>query len=247
MSSTGTAQRQRPTIAPDGSSNFNDRNTGYGERYVIDIANSLHDQADEGSVYMVGNPTIDTAVGMGVLAAYSATIGPMLFIANTDTKRSIRLIALKMFRFTVAPASGTSTMFAVDVDTSLRLSTAPTGGVNRTSGVVNVNPAYPNDFNGVVYAATGGSMLTLVAAAAGRTVTRGMLSNSIPVALDQQLLVFGQGNPGATALAAGVGMRVAGAGPVVIPPGCSGMIEIYYPSNAITGASFEYELLMSQR
>lgn len=247
MSSTGTAQRKRPTLTPDGNSNFNDRNSGYGDRYVLDIASSLVDQADEGSVYMVANPTIDTAVGMGVLAAYSATVGPVLFVANMDAQRTIRLLTLKMFRFTVAPASGTSTMFAVDVDTSLRLSTAPTGGVNRSGGVVNVNPAYPNDFGGVVYAATGGSMLTLVAAANGRTVSRGMISNSIPVALDQQLLVFGQLNPGATALAAGVGMRVANAGPVVIPPGCSAMIEVYYPSNAITGASFEYELLMSQR
>lgn len=246
MVSTATAQRARPTPAADGSSAFNDRSSPYGDRMVGDILGSRPDLADEGSFYSASNATPDTAVGCGVIAAYASTT-PLFLVSNTaapGTGRTIKLDSLRMFRFTVAPASGTCTLFSVEVDTTPRLVAAPSGGVQAT--VVNVNPSKANDFEGQVWGFSGGTVLTVAAAANKRIVTRGMISHSIPVVLDEQVLTFGQPANG-TALAAGVGRRIAHAGPVVIPPGCSAAIHVYYPSNAITGASFEWELLMSQR
>jgi hypothetical protein len=202
--------------------------------------------ADEGSYYVVTNPTIDTTVAYGVITAYVVTT-PAFHIANTAPAggRSIFLDFLKL-RVTVAPASATNWKYVVDIDSSTRLSTAPTGGADRTDGVFNVNPLMPNDFEGVIYAFTGGTVLTVMGATNKRTVAHGAWAQSIPIVLDEMVLKFGQGDTDANAITT-VGRRTASAPPVVIPPGCSASIHMYGTSNAITGMSAEYSLGLWQR
>ena len=151
-----------------------------------------------------------------------------------------------MSRETVAPASATNWKYVVDLDTSQRLSTAPTGGVNRTAGVNNVNPLMPNDFEGQVWAFTGGTVLTVMAMSSGRTIAHGAIAQSIPLVLDELVIQFGQGDS-VPAAATAVTKRIAGAPPCVIPPGCSAAIHQYGTSNAITGLSAEYSIGMWQR
>ena len=147
---------------------------------------------------------------------------------------------------TVAPASATNWKYVVDLDSSERLSTAPTGGANRTAGVNNVNPLMPNDFEGQVWAFTGGTVLTVMAATSVRTIAHGAIAQSIPLVLDELVIQFGQGDnvPGS---ATAVTKRIAAAPPCVIPPGCSAAIHQYGTSNAITGMSAEYSLGLWQR
>ena len=237
--------RRRPTPVTDGLTGASaDRRTPYGDLNNYSIPR--YSLADEGSYYHVTNPTIDTTVGYGVLAAYAATT-PAFLVVNTAVAggRTIFLDFLTL-RVTVAPASATNWKYVVDVDSTQRISTAPTGGANRTSEVNNINPLMPNDFEGQVWAFTGGTVLTVMAASNARKVAHGPWANSIPVALDEMTIQFGNGAIGATPVAT-VGRRVVGAGPVIIPPGCSAAIHMYGASNAITGMSAEYSMGLWQR
>ena len=246
MDEDSIVTRRRPTPVPDGSRGAtNPRFSPYGE--YPNNQTVRQGIADEGSYYSVVNPTIDTAVAFGAIAAYAATT-PFFLVSNTAAAggRTIFLDSLKML-CTVVPASATNWKFLVETDSTLRLSTAPTGGVNRTAGVKNLNPLMPNDFEGQVWTGTAGTVLTVMAASDGRIVSQGRIAHAIPVALDELMIVFGQSDGGQTTAAAVVSRRVGYAGPVVIPPGCSAAIHMFGTSNAITGISFEYELNFWQR
>lgn len=237
----GTVRELRPAPTADNTAVLSDsRITKYLEPVSRIIDRDV--LAREGSYYTVTNPTVDTTVACGIIAAYAATT-PLFHIVNTDASRTITLDYIKL-RVTIAPASGTSTKFVIDVDNSLRNSTAPTGGVSRT--VNNLNPAVSNDFNGQFWAFTGGTVLTIMAASASRTVANGTISHSIPLVLDELMLVFGQ-NSAPAGPATAVTRRIGYAPPVVVPPGASASIFIYFPSNAATGLSAEYEAGLWQR
>jgi hypothetical protein len=238
--------RRRPNPVNDGLAGASTwRVSGYGDQ--VQYQSQRNALVDEGSYYGVCNPTIDTTVGYGVITAYVVTT-PAFHIANTDVPsaagaRTIFLDFLKL-RVTVAPASATNWKYVVDIDSSPRISTAPTGGAELT--VKNFNPLIGNDFPGRVWAFTGGTVLTVMAANNVRTVAHGAWANSIPIVLDEMVLKFGQGEGDANAVTT-VGRRVASAPPIAIPPGCSASIHMYGTSNAITGMSAEYSLGMWAR
>lgn len=237
--------RLRPTRVVDGiQGQSNHRVSPYGD--PVSYQTSRNALADEGSYYGVTNPTIDTTVAYGVLAAYAVTT-PAFHIANVDPVggRTIFLDFLKL-RVTVAPASATNWKYVVDVDSSPRISTAPTGGAERTSGVFNVNPGAAQDFPGRIWAFTGGTVLTVMAATNVRTIAHGSWMQTIPIALDEMVLQFGQGETSGNGPST-VGRRFAATVPVAIPPGCSASIHMYGASNAITGMSAEYSLGMWAR
>lgn len=230
----------RPTRVPDGSiAAVPVRRGAYGDAYQLPAQTPRNLLAEEGSYYTVTNPTPDTTVACGIIAAYVATT-PLFHIANLAPTggRSIFLDTLKL-RVTVAPASAVNAIYTIDVDSTPRLSTAPTGGALRT--INNVNPARPNDAEAAVYAFTGGTVLTVMAAAAARTIAHGAIAHSIPLAHDELVLAFGQDMVGASPATA-VTRRIATPPPVVIPPQCSASIHIYFVTNSVTGLSAEYEL-----
>lgn len=236
--------RRRPTPVPDGTrGGSNPRYSPYGEYGIYQTPRAAI--ADEGSYYSAVNPTIDTAVGFGAIAAYAATT-PFFLVSNTAPVggRSIFLDSLKLL-LTVIPASATNWKFLIETDSTTRLSTAPTGGARAT--VNNVNPAMPNDFEGQVWAGTGGTVLTVMAAADGRKISQGRIAHAIPVALDELMLVFGQHDGGQAGSAAVVQRRTGYAAPCVIPPQCSAAIHMFGTSNAITGMSAEFDFNMWQR
>ena len=239
-------RRLRPNGGAEGTSDFNKRYSPYGDQSMQVVTPPAHRAllAEEGSYYTVTNPTPDTPVACGIIAAYVVTT-PLFHIANLEGAggRNIILDYVKL-RVTVAPASGVNAIYTVDVDSSPRVSTAPTGGSNRT--VNNVNPSRANDFGGQVWAFTGGAVLTVMAGSNVRTIGHGAIAHSIPIAHDELLLTFGQPQSiGAPATA--VTRRVGNCPPVVIPPQCSASIHIYFVSNAATGLSAEYEMGLWQR
>lgn len=245
MDNESQVKERRPTPVPDGSvAAVAVRRSGYGDAYALVPSTPRNLLADEGSYYTVTNPVPDTTVACGVIAAYVATT-PLFHIANTAPQggRSISLDTLKL-RVTIAPASGINAIYTIDVDGSTRLSTAPTGGADRT--INNVNPALPNDAEAKVFAFTGGTVLTIMAAASARTIAHGAIAHSIPIAQDELVLAFGQDMVGSSPATA-VTRRIATPPPVVIPPQCSASIHIYFVSNAATGLSAEYELGFWQR
>ena len=241
-----TIYRRRPNPGVEGGTNLNPRRTPYGDasEVVVIPPATRATLAEEGSYYTVTNPTPDTTVACGIIAAYVVTT-PLFHIANLEQAggRNITLDYIKL-RVTVAPASGENAIYTVDVDSSPRVSTAPTGGANRT--VNNVNPNAPQDFNGQFWAFTGGTVLTIMAGASVRTIGHGAIAHSIPIAHDELLLTFGQPESVASPATA-VSRRVGNAPPVVIPPQCSASIHIYFVSNASTGLSAEYEAGLWQR
>lgn len=240
----GVIRKLIPNRNPDGGY-LEQRLSPYGDQLVMPV--DQRTAALEGSHYVVTNPTIDTAVGYGPIAAYVATT-PLFLVVNTAASggRDIILDYLKML-VTAVPTSASNYKFLVEVDNTQRLSTAPTGGVNRTAGVVNVNISRPNDFEGQVWSGTGGTVLTVMAAASPRIVTHGRIAHSIPVVFDELLVMFGATAGGQASPATAVTRRVGYAGPVIIPPGCSAAIHLYGTSNVITGISAEYELALTQR
>lgn len=238
----GTIRELRPTSSPEGTVVATDnRITRYSESITRPMDRDV--LAREGSYYTVTNPVPDTTVACGIIAAYVVTT-PLFHIANFDSVRSITLDYIKL-RVTVAPASGINAIYTLDVDSSTRTSTAPTGGANRT--VNNVNPLATNDFNGQFWAFTGGTVLTVMAASGAlRTIGHGAIAHSIPIAHDELLLTFGQ-SQSSVAPATAVTRRVGLAPTCVIPPGCSASVHIYFVSNASTGLSAEYEAGLWQR
>jgi hypothetical protein len=243
MLADSLVKRARPTPVADGIfGQSQDRRSPYGDLVVYQ--NQRGALADEGSYYTVTNPTIDTTVAYGVLAAYAVTT-PAFHIANTAAAggRSIFMDFIKL-RVTVAPASATNWKLVVDVDNTPRLSTAPTGGVQRT--VNNANPAAASDFEGQVWAFTGGTVLTIMGGAQVRTLYNVVWRASIPIVLEEMVVQFGESETGSNNVTT-VGRVTASCGPVVIPPQCSASFHMYGASNAITGMSAEYSLGMWQR
>lgn len=237
-------RRLRPGGGNEGSSDFNKRYSPYGDTYVQSTTPSSHrgQLAEEGSYYTVVNPIPDTTVACGIIAAYVVTT-PLFHIANGSSSRNIILDYVKL-RVTTAPASAVNAIYTVDVDNSPRLSTAPTGGSNRS--VNNVNPASSQDFQGAVYAFTGGTVLTVMGGSNVRTIGHGAIAHSIPLVHDELLLTFG-GPQAISSPATAVSRRVGSCPPVVIPPGCSASIHIYFVTNSVTGLSAEYEMGLWQR
>lgn len=234
-------QTARPTRQLDGNTPLTERNGAYGERLFVPAqpANGRQWLAEEGSYYIGCNPTISTAVAAAVNATYDSTKG-FFVIQNTDDPSNGRRIFLDYLRMlvTVAPASGTQARFAIVIDQALRTPTAGQAEVTMN----NADPRHANDFPGKVYSLTGGAVLTVPAvSAAARVVANGSLRQSIPIVLDELILQFGGHAQGATPVAT-VGRQVSQAGPVIIPPGCSAEVVIWFPSNAATGASFEFEV-----
>lgn len=240
-----TTAIRRPTAIPDGTNGINSRADEYGEGMVVPVLPERYALAKEGSYYTFTNPTIDTGVGYGVMAAYAVTT-PAFHVANTAPTggRTIYLDYLHL-RPTVAPASATNWKIVIDVDTSTRL-TSISGGASRP--VNNVNPFFPiNDFEGLVYAFTAGTVITVAAAQSVRTIYHFTLAQAIPVVQDEYLITFGTGFEMGLAHTATITKKYASCPPVVIPPGCSASIHMYGASNAITGMSAEYDGGLVQR
>ena len=97
----------------------NVRGGRYGEQYVLPLISTKHLLADEGSYFIATNPTPGAALAYNVQAAFSDTV-PLLYIQNNDSKanplgKRMYLDYIKLI-CSVAPASSTGARFAVKTD-----------------------------------------------------------------------------------------------------------------------------------
>jgi hypothetical protein len=214
-----------------------------GEIIVKNSSESFQQQADEGSYFVATNPTIGTAVATAVNASYDITKGHFVIFNNNTTASGIRCYPdyIKMIP-TVAPASGTNAMYALQLDNTNRYSA---GGAVGTVKNVNMDNTTKTSSTSV-YAPTGGTIITVgTATSAARIVGRGVLRSVIPAVNDAMILKFGYGNNISSATAAGT--TVAVAPPIVVGPQQSLVVIIWYASNASTGISFEFEVGFTEK
>lgn len=212
----------------------------YREIYVLPISTTTHWLADEGTYFVATNPTPGTAIAGAVNAAVSETAGNLLYIKNNDGVGNSRnkRIYMQYLRLitTVAPASGLTGHCFMKVDNINRFGSGGTAitptNVNMDTSAATVSQVYF------------GALTTVAPSIAARTVHRSVMRSVVPVINDETIFVFG-GNEfaGASTLGGTVaGRSIIPSAPVIIGPQQNLCMQVWYPSNATTPASYEFEI-----
>lgn len=236
---TGSVRRAKPALLLDGAESPV-RLGRYGETISSSLFPGKQALADEGSCFVATNPTPGTALAFAVNATYDATKS-LIAIRNLDSvgSRRVYLDYIKLIP-TVAPASATSAHFALWLDSGNKYTS---GGTAITP--VNVNADDTAQSVSSVILASGGA--TLVTTAAARLVARGVLRSVIPAVHDELVIAAGADAGAATSSATAAGRNVSVVPSVVIPPqGCL-LVNVWFPSNAVTGLSYEAEVSLFER
>jgi hypothetical protein len=222
------------------------RGLRYGEQAIVPIVRTEHPLAEEGSLFTTQNPTPGTALAAPVAASFADTSAFFHLFNEADVNDpaavSLLLKTLKL-AFTVAPASATGMRYLVRLDNVVRTPTAGLTLLAAKTGSAAPGAAQPGpNLRGSVarvWAFTGAAQLTLPAvSASGKVVATGGI-DGLPVVGGERTIVFG-GDVASTG-------QTSRANAVVIPPGWSCAIHIWFPSNAATGASVEPELSWAER
>jgi hypothetical protein len=217
-----------------------------GENYVFELGTPLDNLADEGSYYKAVNPTPGTGIAQAVQVSFLATNG-LLTIRNGDTVNGKR-IYLDYLRLinTVVPATATRSEALIAIDTgTVRYSS----GGSQITALHNANMDSPRTSIAVVHFGA----LTLAAETANvRRLSRLQLRAAIPVQFEEYLILFGRAADGGgfnTLGGATAQRQVVDAGPVVLGPNSnhSAIVHLWHPGNAVTAASWEFELAWYER
>lgn len=224
-----------PTKLSDGM-NMPARANGYGEQIAYQTGKGAYAYADEGSYFISRNPTIGTGIA-GIAAADGAEgLENLFYLYNGSGTKRIYLDYLRLV-VTAAGASGTTTQFVSVLDTAARYTS---GGTALTIKPVNLGASNTTSVASGYF----GALVTTAGGANSVTVGGGTLRTVVKVIGDVYTFDFGgraYTAPGlATAGTAQLSMVVPHA-PVVICPGGSFTLEIFAASQAVTGASFEFE------
>lgn len=243
--SSATVRQALPTAVAEGS-DANLRGSKYGEPVVIPLLNKNHQLAADGSYFVTTNPTPGTGIAYAVTAAASETAGYFLAIINGSSAGdpSAKTIFLDYLRLipTVAPASGTSGRFAWRSDVAAKY----------TSGGSALTPVNPNSGNGNTSVASvkAGALTTAAASGVARLISHGVLRGAIPVVNDEYVFDFGGAEAaGGSIITSGTNVQRMGipVPPIVIGPGMMVGLQLWFPSNAVTGLSAELELAHWER
>lgn len=218
----------------------------YGGQMVESVIPTKHVLSDEGSYFAVTNPTPGTAIAGALSASFSDTI-PWFLLNNIDqpgnpNSKRVYIDYLKLI-VTVAPATATTVNVAAKTDTLRAITTnnftsfAPQN-VNRDSAV------------GSISTFLGQSSATASAVAAStsgaRLVQRSMIAGVIPIVNDVFVWKYGGEDmaavQGLTAARASMPARwVDHAAPVIIGPQQTLSVYLWFPGNATTALSYEFE------
>lgn len=214
----------------------------YGEAYMLNLWNSTHALADEGSYY-TANGTPGTGIAHVVNIGVSETAGNFIYLRNTDTPANGRAkrIYLDYIRLilTAAPAAATSMHFFMKMD---RVSRVTAGGSVGGTSLVPIN-SNGDAAIGTIAAINAGALTTIAPSADSRLVSRGVLRSVIGVVNDE--LIFKSGGIDCTAsilLGGTVAQRmVVPVAPIILGPGQNLALQIWCPANAVTPPSFEVD------
>lgn len=197
-----------------------------------------HVLADEGSYFVATNPTLGTGVGYGVLAALADTSAAFVFYNNSPVNETLaKRIYLDRIKLatTVAPASSTGWSYAIKLDNgAIR---QPTAG----QAAITPNPAMgsgPLSTVAKLWAFTGGAVMTVPASSANAVNAARGGGGGLPVVGTELSIQFG--GDGSAQSSANAGFSIAP--PLIIQPGWYAVFYLWFPSNASTGLSAEYEI-----
>lgn len=231
--------RQLPDAESDSTQDVT-RAGRYREQYVIPISSTTHWLADEGTYFVATNPTPGTAIAGAVNASVSETAGNLLYIKNNDGVGNSRnkRIYLQYLRLitTVAPAAGLTGHCFMRLDNQNRYGSGGTAivptNVNMDTSAATVSQVYF------------GALTTTAPSIAARLVQRAILRSVIPVVNDETIFVFG-GNEfaGGSSTGGTVALRsIIPCAPLIVGPQQNLCMQVWYPSNAVTPASYEFEI-----
>ncbi len=224
----------------------------YGEVNVSEFDTSLNGYAEEGSFLVATSPTPGTGLTWGFAAAWQSYLDtqPAIYIQNDEQPggKSLYLGWVKLIT-TAATTATTSVQFAGVLDTVARSITT-----NNTLAIVPVNPNSDTAVNVACTIRVQNSATASAIAArslAARTVCRGVLGG-FPVAGDEMTVLFGRGNmhghAGLTAAqAVAVRKSVSNCPPVIIAPGQSFTMGVYFPAITTSAINPEVEIAMWAR
>ncbi len=226
-----------PTATADGAQ-VQARGSKYGELAVLPYMQPpYYPHALEGLYFKTTHQTPGTTQAYQVQAAFSATVAFMV-IYNSDTVKRIFLDYIKLIP-TVAPVSATAGHMSVATDGINRFSS---GGTLYTPQNVNANSVIASIATihvGAVVAA---------AASATRYIGRGVLFAAIPVVNSEYIIAFNSAAGGAGTIAGTTAQRtVVPCSPVIVGPGSSALLHLWFPGNITTGLSAEFEIAHYER
>jgi hypothetical protein len=219
----------------------------YNEGYALSLFPTKHLLADEGSYFIGTNPTPGTALAYNIQASFSDTV-PFIYLANTDTVKRAYLDYIKII-VTTAAATGTQAYYAIKTDRAARAlsanNTATIVPVSPNSDIANASVCTLNAQNNGTASAIGG------ASAAARVVARGSFGG-LTIIGDELAIVCGSADPGSyagltAAQATCPGRKCSVSPPIVVGPGANLTVHLWFPGNATTGLSYEFEMGWAER
>jgi hypothetical protein len=230
----GVVSASLPSINPEGTEKQL-RLGRHGDLCMIPLYCGNNGVCNEGSYYTAANPTPGTAIVFAVNNAVSETAGYYFAIRNSDAAGGRRIV-MDFIRLIqgVVPASGNAGHYFLKIDTNMVTTAASTlVAVNNNGDAGNASVAQ-------VYA---GANTTAARTSAARTVDRGVLRSVIPVLNDEWIFKFGGVEAaGPSSLGGTVALRMPiPCPPVIVGPGQSLGLQLWFPSNASTAAQFEIE------
>lgn len=204
----------------------------------------LSDQDSAGGYFVAGNPTPGTALAFGINATYDVTKNLFLFnnTSNAGAPTRMYMDYIKVLP-TVAAASATSMQIALQIDYVNRYTSgALVIGANGVQALANPNGDATVGPVGTCYAAQGGVVITSPAAGPNvRKLGRATPRNVIPAVLEEIVLSFGSPGTDGTSSATAAGRSSTNLPAVVLGPQQWLVVTAYFPSNAATGLSYEFE------
>lgn len=220
----------------------------YGTQLISIMAPTAHSLSREGTYFVATNPTPGTALAYCVQAAFSDTV-PFLYLFNQESQQNIRAkyVYLHYIKLvvTVAAASGVQAEFALITDITQRAL-----GTDNTTTLTPVSTCtsqtVPSD---MLLKLQNSATASAIAASSQnkRVMGRGSFPSGVTIVGDELLIVCGETSGGAAqgltaAQATCPGRKVSNAPPIVIAPGNSLTMHLWFPSNATTGLSYEIEM-----
>ncbi len=214
---------------------------------VVNIWNSDHATADEGTFFVATNPTSGTGIATTTsvvddAATASATHAqnvPVMYIQNgySASDPNARSIYLKYLRMivTAAPTSATAWNMSIRSDAVPRYTS---GGTRITP--VNINTGSGNGSQAILY--FGAVVTTNLPSAASRLLTRAQIQSSVPNVKDMWTFTFGDQAMPTNVLTAAAEKNInIPCGPIIVGPGTNISIGMWGTSNAAAPA-WEFEL-----
>lgn len=246
----GIVQKVLPTINADSTNvDVAMRQASYGELYNQPLVRKNHNLADEGSFFVANNA--QAGIAMTTTVAFSA-VAPFLIVYNGNAAggKNIYLDQLNLITTAAGSAAAALTLIqaAAVIDTGNRLSSGGTALTGKSVNMV-LNPS-----TGAVI--TAGAPVATAATGSARTIAglrtlRPVVSATVAdVVGEMKVLNFGavEGGSAGTITIANANIIPVSLPPIVIGPGQSALVYVFYAAATTpVAASYAPELSYWER